>query len=266
MSSGYISLGAEQLHYLRSGTGRRLLLAFHGYGNDASIFSPIEKQLQNDFIILSFDLPHHGKSKWGNTPLTKKDLLELIAQLKKEYNVEKISLLGYSLGGRVCFTILELMPASIDRVVLLATDGLKPNGYYYFFTRTYLGKKLFRNMLEKPGSYFKFMNWLKKRNLVDASRHKFVMQSLATAENRDFLLRVWPGMNELIPRPAKLRAAITQYHIPVVIFMGAYDKIMPPALGEKFKSGLDSVQLYILDKGHRIFDDDNAAQIAKSLL
>ena len=121
-------------------------------------------------------------------------------------------------------------------------------------------------MLTKPALYFRLMDWLKKRNLVNASRHKFVMQSLSSEENRKFLLNVWPGLSDLIPEPAKLKVVIKQYHIPVTIFMGAHDKIMPPVLGEKFKTGLDTVQLYILDKGHRIFDDENAGQIARSLL
>ena len=121
-------------------------------------------------------------------------------------------------------------------------------------------------MLEKPTLYFKLLNWLKKKDLVDARRHKFVMQSLSSAENRELLLHVWLGLSDLIPAPEKLKAAISQYNIPVSIFMGAHDKIMPPALGKRFKAGLDSVQLYILDKGHRIFDNENARQIANSLL
>ena len=266
MSNGYILIGKEKLHYCKVGSGKRILMAFHGYANDATIFTPIEQYLHNEYTILSFDLPHHGNSKWGITPLTRKDLVFLVNHVKGEYGIEKISLLGYSLGGRICFTIVELLPASIDRVTLLATDGLVINAYYSFFTRTHLGKKIFRHMLEKPTLYFKLLDWLKKRNLVDAGRHKFVMQSLSSAENRNLLLHVWLGLSDLIPAPAKLRAAIAQYNIPVSIFMGAHDKIMPPALGEKFKAGLDSVQLYVLDKGHRIFDNENAGQIARSLL
>ena len=265
-NKGDISVGTEKLHYISLGSGSRLLLAFHGYANDATIFSPLEKYLQNDYTIISFNLPHHGSSTWGNTMLTKQHLVEIVEKLKKEYSVNKISLIGYSLGGRICFTILELMPATIDRVTLLASDGLAVNFYYHFFTRNWIGKKLFRHMLTKPTIYFKLMDWLKNRNLVNTSRHRFVMQSLGTPENRNFLLRVWPGLSDLIPDPAKLKAAILQYHIPVTIFMGAHDKIMPPALAEKFKTGLDTVQLYILDKGHRIFDNETAPQIAHSLL
>ena len=264
--SRYILVGTEQLHYLKTGSGPRLLLAFHGYGNNAGIFSPLEKYLYNDFTIISFDLPHHGNTKWEAPLLTQKDLVQIVTTLKKEYNVEKVSLIGYSLGGRICFTILELMPESIDRITLLATDGLAINFYYYFFTRTYIGKKIFRHMLTKPSPYFKFLDWLKKRNLVNKSSHKFVMQSLASESNRNFLLRVWPSLSDLIPQPGKLKTIITKYRIPITIFMGTHDKIMPPALAQKFKSGLDTVQVTILDKGHHIFDNDTAPQIAHSLL
>lgn len=264
--SRYISVGTEKLHYIKAGSGNSLLLAFHGYANDATIFSPLEEYLNKDFTIISFDLPHHGNTIWGASHLTKQDLVQIVRALKKEYNVEKVSLIGYSLGGRICFTILELMPESVDRITLLATDGLAINFYYYFFTRTFFGKKIFRHMLTKPAPYFKFLDWLKRCNAVNTSTHKFVTQSLSSEANRNFLLSVWPSLSDLIPDPGTLKNIITKYHIPVTIFMGAHDKIMPPELAQKFKTGLDTVQLFIVDKGHRIFDTDTAPRIASSLL
>ena len=263
---GYIALGNDRLHYRKTGVGKRLLLAFHGYGNDAVIFRSIEEYLVNEFTILSFDLPHHGGSTWSNAPLTKKDMVQLIGAVKKEYSVDKISLLGYSLGGRVCLTIIEMSPEDIDCATLLATDGLVQNHYYSFFTNTKLGKKMFTNMLEKPARYFKVMDLFKKLHLVHPSRHKFAMHSLGTPEARDLLLKVWPAMSKLIPAPSRLKNAIAKYRIPITLFMGANDKIMPPRLGAQFKAGLDTVQLHILNRGHIIFDHENAEQIAKSFL
>src|ERR1035437_6177764 len=128
--SRYISAGKEQLHYLKMGSGKRLLLAFHGYSNDAELYRPLQEYLSKDYTILSFDLPHHGKSKWAeDIQFTKKDLMTMVETLKAEYHVDKVSLLGYSMGGRVCLTILEYMPASIDKVALIATDGLTVNFY-----------------------------------------------------------------------------------------------------------------------------------------
>lgn len=263
----FVSIGDQQLHYLEWGSGKRLLLAFHGYGNDARIFSPFCQYLEGAYTILSFDLPHHGASNWPEDTLLKKEsLLSAVATLMKKYNVSKVSLLGYSLGGRVCMSIVERIPASIATVGLIASDGLVVNRLYYFCTRTRIGKKIFRAMLSHPDRYIRLLDFLKKYHLLDPSRHKFVMQHLQSAERRRFLLQVWPGTSDLIPDPSKLKRAIKQYHIQVLIFMGVHDRIMPPKLGEKFKQGLDTVHVFTFDKGHRVFDDTNAQEIAKHLL
>src|ERR1700748_25541 len=123
VSSGYIPVGNEKLHYLRSGSGSRLLIAFPGYGNNADTFLPFTQYLQRDYTILSFDMPHHGRSEWtNNVPLTRQALVTLVDTLKKEFGIDKVSLLGYSMGGRVCLTIIEMMPQSIDKVLLIAPD------------------------------------------------------------------------------------------------------------------------------------------------
>jgi pimeloyl-ACP methyl ester carboxylesterase len=256
--SKYVSIGKEQLHYLQWGSGSRLLLAFHGYGDDATIFSPFREHLRKDYTILSFDLPHHGNSKWtDNTNFSKHDLFGVVESLMTTYN---------SMGSRVCLAILEFMPCNIDKVALIAADGLSINFYYYFLTRTFIGKRLFKKMMEQPGFFFSVVNWLNKKNLVNASRHKFVMNFMHSESGRKLLLQVWPGMSDIIPSPTKLKRLIRQYNIPVSIFMGANDRITPPYLGRNFQSGLDTVQLHILEKGHRVFDHENAEQIAQCLL
>jgi pimeloyl-ACP methyl ester carboxylesterase len=138
--------------------------------------------------------------------------------------------------------------------------------YYYFFTHTFIGKMVFRHMLERPERYLKIVDWLKEKKRIDASRHRFAMQYLQTEHSRKFLLLVWPAMSALMPNYTKLRAAIRQYRIPVAIFMGAYDKIIPVSLAHRFKSGLDSVTVHVLQKGHRVFDNENTGDIAKHLL
>src|SRR5579872_89389 len=172
--SQYISIAGQQLHYLEWGSGGHLLLAFHGYGNDARIFSPFRQYLEGTYTILSFDLPYHGASKWPEDILLRKtSLLSLIETLMKKYKVSKVSLLGYSMGGRVCMSVVEHMPECIDTVGLIATDGLVVNRLYYFCTRTLIGKKIFRSMLQHPGRYVRLIDSLKKYRLLDPTRHKF---------------------------------------------------------------------------------------------
>lgn len=266
-SSGYINIGTEQLHYLQAGNGKKLLLAFHGYGNTADMFMPFAEHL-TDHTIVSIDLPHHGNSSWSdNLHLTTQHLSDLANQLLTKYNCNRISLIGYSMGGRVCLKIAELMPEKVDMIILLASDGLTFNTFYYFVTRTTPGKYLFKSFLSSPQRYMPIIDWASKLNIIDASRHKFAMLYLNKAEEREFLLKVWPCMSLLIPDYKKLSQQLTQHNIHVCVYMGKYDKVIPVNLAERFKDALsnENVEIHLLNKGHRLIDDDTLPIIAKSL-
>jgi len=264
---GFISIGNEQLSYRKMGAGARIALAFHGYGDNADTFELLEEPLKKEYTLLSFDLPHHGHSQWApNAILTKTGLAALVTRVMTEYNVTKVSLLGYSLGGRICATIITRLPASIDKVVLVAPDGLKPNIYYSLFIRTGVGLKVFKHIMEHPENYFRAIDWLMDRKLIDPTRYKFVMHSVGLEAGRKRLFRIWTCLKDITEQPEKIRAAINRHSIPVTIFMGAKDKIMPPFIAQKFKKGTRTVQVFVLDKGHRIIDHENAHQIAAHLL
>jgi pimeloyl-ACP methyl ester carboxylesterase len=267
MMSGYIALGDERLHYLSMGSGKKLLLAFHGYNNTAQIFQPFAHYLGREYTVISVDLPHHGKSEWPELRhFDVPQLKALIQFLFEEYKIDKLSLVGYSLGGRVCLKAVELMPAHIHKVLLIAPDGLAFNPFYYFLTRTKVGSTIFRRFLTDPRRYMYLIEFARKRKWLDESRYKFAMQYLQTPDARNFLLRVWPGMSRLIPDSRKLRKAIIKHSIPVHIFMGNYDRIIPVPLAKKFQKELETVQLHILEKGHRVFDSETLPDMAKCLL
>lgn len=265
--SGYIPLGNNKLHYLQTGTGSRVALAIHGYGDNAVLFNPICNYLHNDFTIISLDLPHHGKSDWPDEgQLTIDDLKGIVTFLLQKFNVRSFTLMGYSMGGRVCMKIVELLPEHIDKVVLVASDGLVFNPFYYFMTRTFAGKKLFRSFLTEPQRYMPVINFGKSIGLVTRERYAFAMKYIHATADRAFLYKVWPSLCLLIPDSKKLIKAIQHHDIPVHIFMGAKDPVIPASHAKRFKSKYDKVQVYILDKGHRILDADTLPMMANSIL
>lgn len=263
MESSYIHIGGQSIHYLTMGSGSRILLAFHGYSNSARLFLPFQPYLK-DYTILSVDLPHHGNCQWqGDKKLEIEELKQLVGALAKQHQAERISLLGYSIGGRVCLKILELFPSMIERMVLMAPDGLAINPLYYFVTNTTIGRSMFRSFTDNPKPYIKWIDRAKDRNWIDASRHKFAMQYVQSDQGRQFLHKVWSCMSLLIPDSKKVKKTINRFHIPVDIFMGRHDRLIPVSLGKNFKKGMDTVQLHILDKGHRIFEEDVIPLITK---
>ena len=66
------------------GTGNKLLLCFHGYGEDAYSFSFLEKHLGETYSLIVIDFPFHGKTVWKDGLLfTANDLLMALAAALK---------------------------------------------------------------------------------------------------------------------------------------------------------------------------------------
>jgi len=262
---GYIQLDNGTLQYLKIGSGNKLLLAFHGYGNDASIFTPFEAYLPG-YTIISINLPYHGDSNWqSKMSLQRKDLVAIAQHAMNKLKVDKLSLLGFSMGARCCMCLVEEMPQCIDTLILAAPDGLVPNPLYNFVTNNFLGKWVFGNFLTHPGHYMPFIRLLKRLSIISKGRYKFAMYYLEKENDRDLLLKVWPNMSDIIPDRKKLKAIIAQRKIPVYIFIGRYDKVIPVDYGEKFKKNIPSVQLHVLDKGHWLFDEETIFKMIEYL-
>lgn len=173
--------------------------------------------------------------------------------------------MGYSIGARVCLAAMYASPTYIDTVLLMAADGLMVNRFYQFATKTTVGSWLFRSLLQGD-VIVSLLHWCHKLHIVPNALYRLATHSVGTAAKRTQLLQAWPSLRTLVHKPSQLRQTIQQNGIPVHLYMGARDKILPPALAYKFANGLPTIHLHILDRGHRIFDADNVAQIAAPLL
>ncbi len=262
--SGYIQTGKQQLHYTKYGSGGQLIIAFHGYGDDEYFFQPLVPYLGEDYSLLSFSLPYHAESHWpDDVTWSLDDIQDLIRNTLTTFQVERFSLMGYSIGGRICMKIVELMPDEINRLVLIASDGLRFNWFYYFLTRTIIGKGLFKSFLNNPKPYMPFLKLARNLGFIDKSRYKFAMKYITEEDDRLFLLHVWSATSLMIPNYPILKKSINIYEIKTYLFLGLRDRVIPAELGGVFTKGIDQTNSIIFDKGHRLFDAETFPHIAK---
>ncbi len=265
-TEGYIQAGDNRLHYLQVGQGNKLLLAFHGYGSEAKQFLSLAARLADVYTTIAINLPHYGNSHWEeNSVLHPNDVVQLIDTLCVRFNTKQISLLGYSIGGRIVLKIAETIPCRIEKIVLLAPDGLRFNRFYHFLTMNTFGRRLFKDFLTYPGRYTWLLNIARDMKIVSASRYKFSTRYIQTTHSRSFLLKVWPCLKLMVPDEKELKIVLNKYKIPVTIFMGKQDSIIPLKLGYSFCAGLNTANLVVLDKGHHVLDAETLPQIAQAL-
>lgn len=261
MHTGFLSVGSSRIRYCSWGTGNKVLLCFHGYGESAESFAILEDPLAGDFTIFAIDLPFHGGTDWKEglyfDPQT---LVALVIGMVAERNgpVGGWWVLGYSMGGRIALDLLGKIPEKIEKLVLLAPDGLKVNGWYWLATRTRPGNWLFRKTMEQPGWFFFFLRIADKLKLVNQSIYKFTIRYIGHPQVREDLYKRWTTMRAFRSDIPFLRVLIRERNIAVRLLYGRYDRIIRWERGEKFIEGIEpNCKLVILDCGHQLLERKN---------
>lgn len=253
------------IHYKFTKAGPRLLVCWHGYDENSAAFEFLENELPG-FSLLCIDLPFHGKTEWRESyAIGTGDLHEIISQLrKKEFpGIESYSLLGFSLGGRIALAVFQLGADSIDRMVLLAPDGINTNFWHWLATRTAIGNRIFRYAVSSPGWIFTLLKIGNKIGLINQSVYKFTRFYLQDQKSREHLYKRWRCMRRINPDRTQIKQAALKQNLVLHLVYGEYDRIIKHERAAEFCRDLKSnCQLHILSCGHQVLQDKNAAFIA----
>lgn len=99
-----------------------VMIALHGHGSDRWQFiksdrgecrSAREVALKHDLIFVSPD--YRAKTSWMG-PSAEADLVQIIGELKSKYSIERVVLLGGSMGGSSSLSFTAMHPELIDAV------------------------------------------------------------------------------------------------------------------------------------------------------
>ncbi len=116
-----------------------------------------------DFTMIAIDFPFHGKTVWKEGLIfTPEMLLEILTQIEASLPIkkEKISLLGFSMGGRAALSLMPVIAQQMEKMLLIAPDGLKLNFWYWLATQNKLGNQFFKYIMQHPGPMFNVLKLL----------------------------------------------------------------------------------------------------------
>jgi pimeloyl-ACP methyl ester carboxylesterase len=264
----------SSVNYVRLGTGSRTAFCFHGYGEDALSFSFLEKHAGAEYTFFAIDLPFHGQTKWNEGyHCSVTDIQKIIDQImadngrEPETGIRKLTLIGYSLGGRVALALYEKMSPCIDRLVLLAPDGLKVNFWYWLSTQTSVGNAVFSFTMKHPSWFFGFLKGLNKLRLVNASIFKFVNYYIGDKEVRTLLYARWTTLRKLKPNIDHIKEQINGHKTKVRLVYGMHDRIILSTVGEKFSKGIgEHCTISVIRSGHQVLHEKHANELLPALL
>ena len=261
----------SEIAYHLYGHGPKPVLCLHGYGETGAHFFFLEKSdALREYCFIAPDLPWHGDTRWREglnwNACGLGGLVKHIMAAEGFSAATGICIIGFSMGGRLALTCFQQQQLAVEKIVLLAPDGLKVNPWYWFGTQTAPGRRLFRFTMNHPGWFFFLLKMANRLKLINASVFKFVKYYIGDENARQLLYKRWITLRSYKPDLARCRALIRNTPAPVTLLYGKYDRIIRPPLAKKFQRGLEDLITSIkIDSGHQVLHEKHAQEIIAAM-
>ncbi|MGZ5388496.1 MAG: alpha/beta fold hydrolase [Aeromicrobium sp.] len=121
----YVVLHGHRRAYRMMGSGPALLL-LHGLGCDSSTWSTVIPTLAEHYTVIAPDLLGHGESDKPNADYSLGGYANGMRDLLTILRIDKVTVVGHSLGGGIAMQFAYQYPERTERVCLISTGGLGP--------------------------------------------------------------------------------------------------------------------------------------------
>src|SRR6266581_4338420 len=236
-----IAVFGQAIHYWDVGSGPVVVMV-HGLGSRKEDWLPVLEPLAQKYRLLVPDQVGFGKSDKPLLDYSVQTYVDFLNEFLRQLNVEKVSLVGESLGGWIsALYAVELSDGghliALDKLVLVDAAGLKQDTPIPNLNPSSLAAM--RGLME---AVFYDTSWLNE----DALR-KIFTDKLATRDSYT--------VRSILSNPAlateRLDARLASIKVPTLVVWGKQDKLLPIGAGERYAAGIAGAKLVSFEKcGH----------------
>jgi pimeloyl-ACP methyl ester carboxylesterase len=109
--------------YRIAGSGPAILL-IHGIGDNSTTWNAIQAALAQRFTVIAPDLLGHGRSDKPRADYSVAAYANGMRDLLSVLEIERVTVLGHSLGGGVAMQFAYQFPHLVDRLILVGAGGV----------------------------------------------------------------------------------------------------------------------------------------------
>ena len=110
----------NQNYYFFNKKGTIPIVFIHGVGLDHQMWNNQVDYL-NEFSILTYDLLGHGKTPCNKDKLSLKDFSYQLLRILDYLKIEKINLVGFSLGSLISLDFTSRFQNKVEKLILIGT-------------------------------------------------------------------------------------------------------------------------------------------------
>ncbi len=220
------------VHYWRGGRGAPLVFV-HGFGTEAAINWYAQLlPFRGAYDVLAPDLPGFGRSERCLDTNCIALQVRCLRTLLDDLGVDRVSLVGHSMGGWISLAFAAAHPERVERLVVVDAAGLR------FEPDLHLERALLPDTIDD-------VRMLIRANFLGAPRlPAFVLRDVLRVAKRDavgrteLLRRLVYGSEHVDERLDAIRA-------PTLVVWGAEDPLTPLALGERVAASVGGARLVV---------------------
>ena len=225
------------LHYKVEGDGKACVF-LHGLSDDLNYWEFLAKNLQSKFKVIRFDLPGHGQSELCDEITIDIYANNLIAILN-ELNVDKINLVGFSLGGAIALYFTLKYPEMVDCLVLMSSFAKTDDHIMSIFTEF---KKALNISFEE--FYDLILPMVLCPDVIEANRDELdaLKHIAAKTANTQAYIKAIEACSTF-----DLEGELQKIDVPTLLIAGKYDKITTADSQRDICEKIENSRLIVLD-------------------
>ena len=230
------------------GAGPELVM-LHGWGMHSGVWSEFAQLLAQHHRVTLIDLPGHGRSSTFNGPYT----LAMVAQAVLGHAPPRAHWLGWSLGGLIAQHIAHHSPERVAKLVLLASSPqfLRSTDWPHAMDAEVLAQFAAELQRDYRSTLLRFLA-LEVQGSAAARDELRALRERIFAHGEPQGTALAGGLNIL--RDSNLRAQFSTLLQPVLLLLGAQDRLVPAEVVRDVASLLPRVvHAVIAGAGHAPF-------------
>lgn len=251
--------------YRIAGAGPALLLV-HGIGDSSATWRTVLPALARNHLVIAPDLLGHGASAKPRADYSVAAYANGMRDLLSVLGIDRVTLVGHSLGGGIAMQFAYQFPERTDRLVLVASGGAGRAVSPVLRAATLPGAELALSSLRLPGARLLLraaVGVLARLDTglgLDAPDLQRVVDALPDARARAAFIRTlravvdWRGQVVTMLDRCYLAQAL-----PTLLIWGGRDSVLPVGHAYQARAALPGSQLTVFDEaGHFPFRSDPA--------
>jgi pimeloyl-ACP methyl ester carboxylesterase len=234
----FIDIAETKIHLRKAGQGKPLVILHSVEGSLG--WRAYHRQLAEHFTVYAPSLPGFDQSQRPAWLESFTDLTRFTLWLLQELDLQKVSLLGHSMGGWLAAEMAATNPHLVDRLVLVDAAGIQPQ------------KGEIADIFLHGQDGTRQMAFFDVKNIPE---YEELFGRKPSREEREILVQNQENTIRYCWKPYMYNRSLPYFlprvHAPTLIIWGKDDRIVPLECGERYRQAIRGARLEVLPQcGH----------------